>query len=80
LKYRHTDTDEVFIVLDGQMAIELRHGAVYLKAGEMFLVPKGVERRPSAAAECKIMRVEPRDVVNTGDAGGAYTAPNDVWI
>src|SRR5947209_3571977 len=61
--HRHTDTDEVFIVLDGEMTIELRHGAVHLKAGEMFVVPKGVAHRPSAATECKIMLVEPRGVV-----------------
>ena len=80
LWHRHTDTDEVFIVLDGEMTIELRRRAVHLKSGEMFVVPKGVEHKPSAAAECKIMLVEPRGVVNTGDAGGAYTAPDDVWI
>lgn len=78
--HRHADTDEVFIVLDGEMAIELRDGAVSLKAGEMFVVPKGVEHKPRADAECKIMLVEPCGVMNTGDAGGVYTAPNDVWI
>jgi len=78
--HRHADTDEVFIVVDGEMTIELRDGSVHLKAGEMFVVPKGVEHKPSAEAECTIMLVEPCGVVNTGDAGGAYTAPNDVWI
>ncbi len=66
------------------MAIEFRDGRVELAAGEMFVVPKGVEHRPVATAECHIMLVEPRGVVNTGagggDAGGAYTAPNDVWV
>jgi hypothetical protein len=46
----------------------------------MYVVPKGVEHRPVAARECHVMLVEPRGVVNTGDAGGAYTAPNDVRI
>jgi len=78
--HSHAETDEVFIVLEGEMAIELRDGVVLLKAGEMYVVPKGVEHRPTAQAECKIMLVEPWGVVNTGDAGGAYTAPNDVWI
>jgi len=78
--HRHAETDEVFIVLDGEMTIELRDGSVHLKAGEMFAVPKGIEHKPSAKAECKIMLMEPCGVVNTGDAGGAYTAPNDVWI
>lgn len=78
--HRHDDTDEVFLVVEGRMAIELRDGRVELAAGEMYVVPKGVEHRPVAEAECKVMLVEPRGVVNTGDAGGAYTAPNDVWI
>ena len=78
--HAHADTDEVFIVIDGALAIEFREGEVRLAAGEMFVVPKGVEHRPVAANECCVMLVEPRGVVNTGGAGGAYTAPNDVWI
>jgi hypothetical protein len=46
----------------------------------MFVVPRGVEHKPSAARECRMMLVEPRGVVNTGNAGGARTAPGDVWI
>lgn len=78
--HHHADTDELFIVIDGEMAIELRDGRVELKAGEMFVVPKGVEHRPVAREECRILLVEPRGVVNTGEAGGAYTAPLDSWI
>ncbi len=78
--HRHADTDEVFIVLDGEMTLEFRDGQVALAQGEMYVVPKGVEHRPVAARECCIMLVEPRGVVNTGDAGGAYTAQNDVWV
>lgn len=76
----HPDTDEVFIVVEGRMAIEFRDGRIELAAGEMFVVPRGVEHRPVAREECKVMLVEPRGVVNTGAAGGAYTAPNDVWV
>lgn len=78
--HSHADTDEVFIVLDGRMRIELRDGGVDLGPGEMFVVPKGVEHKPSAPDECRILLVEPKGVVNTGDAGGAKTAANDVWI
>lgn len=78
--HAHADTDETFFVVDGELAIEFRDGAVRLGAGEMFVVPKGVEHRPVAIEECCILLVEPRGVVNTGDAGGAYTAPNDAWI
>jgi mannose-6-phosphate isomerase-like protein (cupin superfamily) len=78
--HSHTDTDEVFIVVDGEMSIEFRDGSVDLKPGEMFVVPRGVEHKPFATAECKVMLVEPRGIVNTGEAGGALTAQNDVWI
>ena len=78
--HAHADTDEVFIVLDGELTLQFRDREVSLATGEMFVVPKGVEHRPVAANECCVMLVEPRGVVNTGDAGGAYTAPNDVWI
>ncbi len=62
------------------MAIEFRDGRVELSAGEMFVVPKGVEHRPVAPSECKILLVEPRGVVNTGDADGDLTAEGDVWV
>lgn len=76
----HPDTDEVFIVLDGELDIEFRDGKVTLSAGEMFVIPKGVEHRPAAQHECKIMLVEPKGVVNTGNAGGDLTAADDVWV
>jgi len=78
--HSHADTDEVFIVLEGEMTLEFRDKSVPLAAGEMYVVSKGVEHRPVAARECCIMLVEPRGVVNTGSTGGAYTAENDVWI
>ena len=78
--HNHHDTDEVFIVLDGLMTIEFRDGNVELSSGEMFVVPKGVEHKPRAKHECKLMIIEPKGVVNTGDAGGELTAENDVWI
>lgn len=78
--HTHTDTDEAFVVLDGDMTIELRDGRVDLTAGEMFVVPKGVEHKPVASHECKIMLIEPHGIRNTGDAGGSHTAKNDVWV
>jgi len=76
----HPETDEVFIVINGVLDIEFRDGKVTLESGEMFVIPKGVEHRPVAKNECKIMLVEPKGVVNTGDAGGQWTAENDVWV
>ena len=76
----HKDTDETFIVLDGELRIDFRDGAVTLATGEMFVVPKGVEHKPFAARETKLLLIEPRGVPNTGEAGGDRTAQNDVWI
>jgi len=76
----HKDTDEVFIVLDGEMSIHFRDGDVSVKKGEMFVIPKGVEHKPSAKSECRAMLVEAAGTVNTGDAGGDKTSPADAWI
>jgi mannose-6-phosphate isomerase-like protein (cupin superfamily) len=76
----HKDTDEVFIVIEGTMSIEFRDGIVDLGEGELCVVPKGVEHKPYAENECKIMLIEPRGVVNTGDAESDFTASNDVWV
>ena len=78
--HNHADTDEVFIVVEGKMKIEFENETVELNEGEMYVVPKGVEHKPFAEDECKIMLVEPRGVVNTGNTEGDLTASNDVWL
>jgi mannose-6-phosphate isomerase-like protein (cupin superfamily) len=78
--HNHTDTDEVFIVLEGSMKIEFENETIELDEGEMYVVRKGVEHKPYAENECKVMLVEPRGVVNTGDTKGNLTASNDVWV
>ena len=65
--HTHKDTDETFIVLDGELTIELRDRLITLEKGEMAVVPRGVEHRPVAQNECKVMIIEPRGVVHTGD-------------
>ncbi len=76
----HKDTDETFIVIEGDLRIDFRDGAVHVSTGEMFVVPKGVEHKPYAENEVKMLLIEPRGVLNTGHAGGEMTAENDVWI
>ena len=76
----HKDTDETFMVIDGDLRIDFRNGAVHVLSGEMFVVPKGVEHKPYAENEVKLLLIEPRGVLNTGDRGGDRTAENDVWI
>ncbi len=78
--HHHQDTDETFIVIDGNLRIDFRDGAVHVAAGEMYVVPKGVEHKPCAENEVQLLLIEPRGVRNTGDEGGDRTAENDVWI
>jgi len=66
--HNHSETDEVFIVIEGSMKIE------------MDVVPKGVQHKPYAEQECKVMLVEPKGVVNTGESDSELIADNDVWI
>ena len=78
--HNHGDTDEFFLVIEGEMKIEFKDETVILKEGEIFVIPKGVEHKPYAEEECKIMIVEPRGVINTGDVESNLKASNDVWI
>ena len=78
--HAHEDTDETFLVLAGHMRIDLRDGSVELGPGELYVVPRGVEHKPCADAECHVLLIEPAGVVNTGEANSDLTADNDVWI
>ena len=78
--HSHADTDEAFFVLEGELRIDFRDGAVTIRPGELYVVPKGVEHKPFAEHEVKMMLIEPRGTVNTGDQGGDRTAANDLWI
>lgn len=78
--HSHEETDETFLVLNGSMRIEMRDGVVELREGDLYVVGKGIEHRPVADEECSVLLIEPKGVVNTGDAGGDLTAKNDIWI
>ena len=78
--HAHEDTDETFVVLHGTLSMRFRDRVETVRAGEMIVVPRGVEHCPHAQDECHVLLIEPRGVVNTGDAGGALTAPNDAWL
>ena len=73
--HQHETTDELFLVLKGTLEIDLRDRTVSIGPGELFVVPKGVEHRPHSAEEVEMVLIEPRGVINTGDAGGPLTAP-----
>ena len=76
----HQDTDELFLVLQGQLRIDFEQGYVDLSAGELYVVPRGVRHKPFAQSEAKVLLIEPSGVVNTGSEGGERTAQLDVWI
>ena len=78
--HEHNDTDEAFIVIEGNIEIELEDSTVELSEGEMFIVPKGAKHKPIARGEAHIMLIEPRNVKNTGDIENELTAKNDIWI
>ena len=72
--HKHDDTDDFFLVLQGRLTIQLRDRDVHLEEGELFVVPRGVEHCPKADEETHVLLIEPRETVNTGDAGGKLTA------
>ncbi len=76
----HPETDEVFIVLKGELEIQFRDGNVVLNEGEMFVVPKGMEHKPVAERECHILLVEPAGTMNTGDVVSERTVTDSIWI
>ncbi|MFM2087677.1 MAG: hypothetical protein RLZZ237_2546 [Pseudomonadota bacterium] len=84
--HRHAETDETFLVLEGELRIDFRggptgDGCIVLHAGQMAVVPKGVEHKPSACAEVKMMLIEPRGVLNTGDGARCErSVENDQWL
>ena len=69
--HKHDDTDDFFLVLKGILDIELRDRTVTLRAGEMFVVPRGVEHRPVAREEVHLLLIEPTGTPNTGDKATA---------
>lgn len=74
--HKHDDTDDLFLVIKGDLKIELRDGSVSLTPGEMFVVPKGVQHCPVAEEEAHLLLIEPTETPNTGDA--ATAAPRRV--
>ena len=72
--HTHPDTDELFLVISGELTIQLRDRDVALRANDLFVVPQGVEHCPKADREVHAALFEPQGTVNTGDAGGARTA------
>ena len=77
--HNHKESDETFIVIEGQMTIKFRQSEVKLLEGELF-VPKGVDHKPYAENECKILVIEPRGIINTGENESRFTMNKDIWV
>jgi mannose-6-phosphate isomerase-like protein (cupin superfamily) len=75
--HAHEDTDELFLVISGELTIRLHDGDVVLGPGQLFVVPRGVQHCPFADGEVQAVLMEPIAVTNTGDAGGPLTATHD---
>tara|TARA_Y100000748_G_scaffold46510_1_gene35039 strand:- start:95 stop:457 length:363 start_codon:yes stop_codon:yes gene_type:complete len=78
--HSHEETDETFIVLDGELLIEFRDKKIRLNKGELYIVPKGIEHKPYAENECHIMLIEPKGIINTGEKSTKLTSKNDIWV
>ena len=78
--HNHTETDEVFIVIEGNMKILLRGKTIQLSKGDLYVVPKGTDHKPVAEKECKLMLVELKGTKNTGSETHKLTAEDNQWI
>ena len=78
--HQHPETDEAFVIIKGNMKIELRDKLLHLKEGEMVVIPKGVDHKPICKEEVCCLLIEPVDTVNTGNAGGELTDTELEWI
>ena len=78
--HHHVHEDELFYVVQGWFRMDFRDRSVVLRAGEMIVVPRGVEHRPVAEEEVCLLLFEPASTVNTGSAGGEHTVAQSDWI
>jgi len=78
--HHHDHEDELFLVVRGTLRMEFRDRTEVLQAGELIVVPRGVEHRPVAAEEVCVLLFEPAGTLNTGTAGGEHTVKNPDWI
>ena len=78
--HNNTETDEVFIVIEGSMKILLKGETIQLFEGDLYVVPKGMDHKPVAEKECKLILVELKGTKNTGSETHKLTAEDNQWI
>ena len=80
ISHKHNETDEVFIILNGKLNIEFEDETIVVNEGEMIVIPRGKSHKPYSEEECKIILIERRNTVNTGDKKNDLTSPKNIWI
>ncbi len=80
IRHHHPETDEAFIVIEGEICIEFDNKTEIIKSGEMIVVPKGIPHKPYSKKEAKVLIIEPRGVVNTGNISNELTLSSHNWI
>lgn len=78
--HSHPETDETFIVLEGTLVMNFRDRKVEVHAGEMIVIPKGIEHKPSSENGYKALLIEPEGVTNTGDVQSEATIKKLEWV
>ena len=78
--HKHTNTDEVFIVIEWELKIDLENHYTILKEWEMFVVPKNIKHKTSSQKECKILMIEPKSTPNTWDTQWNKAVSQEEWI
>jgi mannose-6-phosphate isomerase-like protein (cupin superfamily) len=78
--HSHANTDETFIIVEGTMVMNFRDKTVELDAGEMIVIPKGVEHKPSSSVGYKALLIEPEGVPNTGGVQSKMAIPTVEWV
>ena len=77
-RHSHPETDEVFLVLSGELTIRMDAGDVTLGPGQLYVVPKGTPHQPHSPDGAQVLLIEPRATVNTGDTPSELTAERTV--
>ena len=80
ISHRHEDTDEAFVVIEGTIYLEFDNTTETVNAGEMIIVSKGSAHKPFAKEEAKVLLIEPRGIVNTGNIINEFSVDNDIWV
>jgi mannose-6-phosphate isomerase-like protein (cupin superfamily) len=78
--HHHSDTDETFIIIDGTMIMNFRDHQVEVQRGEMIVIPRGVEHKPSSINGYKALLIEPEGVPNTGGVKSDFAIPKLEWV